>query len=149
MANTGVVQGQDFMLYIGGVPVAHSQTCTLSPTVEVRDRISKDTGKYKTKVAGLIDWEVSSDALACYGAVNYFDLYATMILRAAVVVKFSGRAVGDGTENYTAEVEDDFYYTGNAIITAMPMSAPNNADATFSITLAGTGELAQEQVAGA
>ena len=145
MANTGIIQGQDLVVYVDGSAVAHSTNCVFTPSVEVRDRVSKDTGKYKTKVAGLIDWEVSADGLACYGSGNYFALYTKMLLRAEVDIKFAGRSAGDGTENYTAEADDDYFYSGHALITALPLTAPNNADATFSITLAGTGEPLQEQ----
>jgi predicted secreted protein len=142
-ANTGIIEGQDLVLYVSGSAVAHSTTCTLSPTVETRERISKDTGKYKTKVAGLIDWEVSADALACYGTTNYMALYLLMIARTPLAVKFQGRAAVDALDNWIPEATGDKYYTGNAIITSMPMTAPNNADATFSITLSGTGTLTQ------
>lgn len=140
-ANTGVIEGQDLLLYVNSTAVAHSQTCTMSPTVEVRDRLSKDTGKYKGKVAGLIDWEVSADALAAYDGHSFSTLYALMIARTALTIKFAGRAAVGTSDNWKAEQVGDKYFQGSAIITAMPLSAPNNADATFSITLAGTGLL--------
>ena len=139
MANAGIIQGQDLVVYVSGAAVAHSTSCVFSPTVEVRDRISKDTGKYKSKVAGLIDWEVTADALACYGTTNYMALYLLMLNRTPLVVKFAGRAAVDAADNWVAEVTGDMYYSGNAIITSMPLTAPNNADATFSITFSGTG----------
>ena len=135
-ANTGIIEGQDLLLYAGGTAIAHSTSCVFSPSVEVRDRLTKDTGKYKTKVGGLIDWEVSADALAAYDGHNYHTLFALMIARAAITVKFAGRTVG---ENWKTEQVGDKYFEGSAIITSMPLTAPNNADATFSITLAGTG----------
>jgi predicted secreted protein len=140
-ANTGVIEGQDLLLYVGGTAVAHSTTCVLTPSVETRDRLTKDTGKFKTKVGGLIDWEVSADALAAYDGNSYHTLFALMTARAAVTIKFAGRTVG---ENWKTEQVGDKYFEGSAIITSMPMTAPNNADATFSISLTGTGLLDQK-----
>lgn len=140
-ANTGIIEGQDLVVYVNGTAVAHSTTCTISPTVEVRDRLSKDSGKYKGKVAGLIDWEVSAESLAAYDGHSYHTLYGLMVARAALVVKFTGRAAVGASDNWKAIQIGDKYFEGSAIITSLPLTAPNNADSTFSITLAGTGQL--------
>ena len=140
-ANTGVIQGQDLLVYVGATPIAHSTTCVLTPTVEVRDRLDKDSGKYKAKVGGLIDWEISADALAAYDGYNYHTLYALMVARVELVCKFEGRAAVGANDNWTAEQTGDKYLQGNGIITGMPITAPNNADATFSITISGSGLL--------
>ncbi|MFA7466959.1 MAG: phage tail tube protein [Desulfotomaculaceae bacterium] len=142
-ANTGIIEGQDLLVYVAGTAIAHSTTCTLSPTVETRDRVTKDTGKWKTKKAGMLDWEVTAEALAMYGAGNYHTLLAAMITRADVTIKFAGRdaSVDPTNDNFTTEQTGDTYYEGPGIITQLPQTAPNNADATFTITITGNGEL--------
>ena len=150
-ANTGVIEGNDLILYIevAGVftPVAHSTQHTIEPTAETRDRLSKDTGKWKTKVAGLLDWKAGCEALACYDGYSYHSLFALMIARAPVKLKLAGRDAVDSNDNWKPEQIGDNYLEGSAIIASLPKTAPNNADATFSISFEGTGPLEAKQVA--
>lgn len=135
-ANTGVIQGQDFVLYVGGTAIAHSTSCTFSPSAETRPRISKDTGGFNAKVGGLRDWECSAEALACYDGNSYFSLLALLQAQSPVTIKFAGR-VTDNSGYFTPEAVGDKYIQASGIITQLPLTAPNNADATFSITIAG------------
>jgi len=139
--NTGVIEGQDLLLFVGATAIAHATTHSLEPSAEVRDRLSKDTGKWKNKVAGLLDWKANCDALACYDGNSYHTLFAMMIARTPVIVKLAGRAAVDDNDNWKPEQTGDTYYTGNAIITGLPLTAPNNEDATFSCSFEGTGPL--------
>ncbi len=147
MANTGIIEGQDLILYVAGTAVAHATTHSLELSAETRDRVSKDTGKWKHKVAGLLGWTVSCEALACYDGHSYHELYALMVARAAVAVKFAGREAVDDEDTWMPEAVGDTYYEGSAIITGLPLTAPNNEDATFSCSFEGTGELGQKTVA--
>jgi predicted secreted protein len=150
MANTGVIQGQDLLLYIEtatGVwtPIAHATSHTIEPNMEVRDRASKDTGKWKGKVAGLLGWTASAEALALYDSYSWHDLYALFIARTKVKLKLAGRATAtDAT--WVAEQTADKYVEGDAYITSMPLTAPNNEDATMSITFEGDGKLEPKTV---
>lgn len=138
-ANTGFIQGQDLVVYVGANPIAHSTSCVFTPSVETRPRISKDTGGFNAKVAGLSDWEVSADALACYDGHSYFELLALLQAKDPVTIKFSGRPT-DSSGYFTPEAVGDKYIEASGIITQLPLTAPNNADATFSITIAGAAE---------
>ena len=150
-ANSGVIEGQDLLLYIDvegtPTPVAHAKTHNLEPSAEVRDRVSKDTGKWKNKVAGLLDWKASCEALAMYDGYNYHSLFALMVARAPVTLKLAGRDAVDDNDNWTPEEVGDTYYEGSAIITGLPLTAPNNEDATFSCSFEGTGALEPKTVA--
>lgn len=150
-ANTGVIEGQDLVLYIevAGVPtpVAHSTSHTLEPSAETRNRLSKDTGKWKNKVAGLLDWKAGCEVLAMYDEYSYHDLFALMVARTPVTLKLAGRDAIDTNDNWKPEQIGDTYYEGDAIITSLPLTAPNNADATFSISFEGTGALTPKTVA--
>ena len=149
-ANTGVIEGQDLLLYIdvAGVPtaIAHATSHSLEVTMETRDRVSKDTGKWATKVAGILGWTASCEALAMYDGYNYHSLFDLMVARTPVTVKLAGRiAVGDN-DNWKTEQVGDSYYEGQALITGLPLTAPNNEDATFSCSFEGTGELEKKTV---
>jgi len=148
-ANTGVMEGQDLLLYIesaAGVwtPIAHATSHSLEPTLETRDRLSKDTGKWKKKVAGLLGWTATCEALACYDGYSYSSLLALQIARTPVKLKLAGRAAEDDNDTWTPEQIGDKYWEGDAIITGLPLTAPNNEDATFSCSFEGTGALEEK-----
>jgi predicted secreted protein len=150
--NTGVIEGQDLMLYVESAPsvwtpVAHATSHSIEPSAETRDRLSKDTGKWKTKVAGLLGWTASCEALACYDGSSFHTLYALMIARTPVKLKLAGREAVNTNDNFKPEVIGDSYLEGSAFITGLPLTAPNNEDATFSCSFEGTGPLAVKTVA--
>lgn len=151
MAKTGVIEGQDLLMYVDvsgtPTPIAHATSHSIEPSAETRDRVSKDTGKWRTKVAGLLGWTASCEALACYDGYGYYDLLALMIAREPVTIKLAGRDAVDENDNWQAEAVGDKYLEGQAIITGLPKTAPNNADATFSISFEGTGPLEPKTVA--
>lgn len=151
MPNTGVIEGQDLVLYIDvagtPTPIAHSKTHTLEPVGEVRERVSKDTGKWKSKVAGLLDWKATCEALDCYDGYSYKELFALFVARAPVTIQIAGRDAVDDNDNWTAEAVGDTYFEGDAIIASLPRNLPNNEDAKFTISFEGTGELTPQTVA--
>ena len=140
-ANTGIIEGQDLIIEVNGVPIAHATSHSIEPSSETRERLSKDTGKWKGRVAGLLDWTASCDALACYDGNSYFTLLALMINREKVTLKMAGRAAVDANDNWTPEQVGDKYLEGEAYITGLPLSAPNNDDATFSCSFEAASKL--------
>lgn len=150
MPKTGVIEGQDLLLYIDvagtPTPIAHATSHSIEPTAETRDRVSKDTGKWKAKVAGLLGWTASCEALACYDGYGYHDLLALMIAREPVTIKLAGRDAVDTNDNWQAEEVGDKYLEGEAIITGLPKNAPNNEDSKFSVSFEGTGPLVPKTV---
>lgn len=146
-ANSGVIEGQDLLIFVGADAIAHATTHSIEPSAETRDRLSKDTGKWKTKVVGLLGWTASCEALACYDGNSYHTLYAMMIARTPVTLKLAGREAVDSNDTWKPEQVGDKYLEGLAIITGLPLTAPNNEDATFSCSFEGTGPLESKTVA--
>lgn len=151
MTNTGFIVGTDLLLYIetaAGVwtPIAHATSHSIEPSMETRDRATKDTGKWKGKVAGLLGWTASCEALALYDGYSWHDLFALFTNRTKVKIKLAGRTAGT-TGQYIPELAGDKYAEGSAYITSMPLTAPNNEDATMSVSFEGDGELEQKTVA--
>lgn len=152
-ANTGFIQGQDYVLSImvstTWTPIAHSTSHTLEVNMETRDRSSKDTGKWKGKVAGLLGWSATSESLALYDGYSFADLKALMDGRTKVQVKLSGRAASVGGDDlYLPQATGDDYYEGYGYITSLSLNAGNAADATCSCTIEGDGELDSKTVSG-
>ena len=140
-ANTGVIEGQDLLVFYNGAAIAHATSHSIEPSGETRDRVSKDTGKWKQKVAGLLGWKANCEALACYDGNSHHTLHALMLARTAVTVKLGGRTTLGGNDNFKLAQIGDKYLEGTAFITGLPLTAPNNADATFSCSFEGTGKL--------
>lgn len=151
-ANTGVIEGQDLVLFIETAPgtwtaVAHGTSHSIEPTMETRDRLSKDTGKWKGKVGSLLGWTASCEALACYDGTSYHTLFALWVARTPVKLKLAGRDAVDDNDTWKPEEIGDKYLEGMALITGLPLNAPNNEDATFSISFDGDGPLESKTVA--
>ena len=146
-ANTGVIDGNDLIIEVNGEAIAHATTHSLEPTAETRERLSKDTGKWKGRVPSLLDWKASCEALACYDGNSYHTLFALMIARTPVTLKLSGRPAVDANDNWKPEAIGDTYYEGLAIITGLPLTAPLNGDATFSCSFEAAGALVPKTVA--
>lgn len=151
-ANEGVIEGNDLMLYVETAvgtwtPAAHATSHSIEPSMETRDRVSKDTGKWKKKVASLLGWTASVEALACYDGFSYHSLLALMIQRKPVKIKLSGRDAVDDNDNWKPEEIGDNYLEGMALITGLPKKAPLNEDATFTCSFDGDGPLEPKVVA--
>ena len=104
--------------------VAHSTSASISMNMDLRDSTTKSS-------AGLRSWELSGDAFVEIGAIAGADieeLWTTWEARTAVAVKFGA----SGME-----------YTGNALITSISIDAGVEENATYSISLTGTGALAK------
>jgi TP901-1 family phage major tail protein len=125
-----VKNGTDLLLTVEGNAVAHAKSHTLSVSGNVIDYSSKTSGDWTEKMAGRLSWTVSTDGLLSYDATNgkYSDLFALMIARTSVTL------VIDNEEKT---------YTGEAIISSLEQSAPDDDNATFSVSFEGTGALAE------
>jgi predicted secreted protein len=150
MAKTGVFEGQDLIVFVEVegtmTPIAHCTSHTLEVNTDVRDRLSKDTGRWKGKKAGLLGWTISVEALATYDGYGYHDLFDLQIAREPVTIKAAGRAAVDDNDTWQAEEVGDNYYEGKALISGLPMNAPNVEDATFTCNFEGDGELTKKEV---
>lgn len=145
-ANTGFIQGQDYVLSVmvgtTWTPIGHSTSHTLEVNMETRDRSSKDTGRWKGKVPGLLGWSVTSESIALYDGYSFAELKALMDNRTKVQVKLSGRAASAGGDDlYLPSQIGDDYNEGYGYITNLSLNAPNANDATVSCTIEGDGEL--------
>jgi len=149
-ANTGIIEGQDLIVFVDvagtPTPIAHTTSHTIEVTLGTRDRVSKDTGKWARKMPNLLGWTMNVEALATYDGYGYHDLFDLQIARTPVTIKSAGRAAVDSNDTWAPEQVGDAYYEGSAYITGLPMSAPNNEDGTFSCSFEGDGELEKKTV---
>ena len=110
--------------------VAHSTSASISMNMDLRDSTTKSSAGYQENLGGLRSWEVSGDAFVEIGAGdgNIEALWDTWENRAAVVVNFGAT---------------DMIYSGSALITSISIDAGVEENATYSISLTGTGALSK------
>jgi len=111
--------------------LAHCTSASISMNMDLRDKTSKSSGGYQESLGGLRSWELSGDAFVEIGSIAGADieeLWTTWEARAKVAVKFGA----SGME-----------YTGDALITSISIDAGVEENATYSISLTGTGALAK------
>lgn len=132
MATTGIINGTDFLLYVGGTKVYHTTSHSLSFSMDTRDATTKDSGGWRDLLEATKSWSMSGDGLVALDATYGFsDLFAVLTARTAVVVKFSTETAGDT------------YYTGNGYLTSLDMDSPTEDNSSFSFTFEGTGALTE------
>ena len=160
------IKGDDLMLFNGetGKSYAFATAHTLTITAETADTSSKDHGVWTGNEVAKISWEITSENL--YTSEGFNDLFDSLINRKAIEVVFGlkqkGKAdstVADGdysnwTPDYgatvpekdnpavpsTNETEKEMY-RGSAYITSLTANANTGENATYSVTLTGTGSI--------
>ena len=160
------IKGDDLMLFNGetGKSYAFATAHTLTITADTADTSSKDHGVWTGNEVAKISWEITSENL--YTSEGFNDLFDSLINRKAIEVVFGlkqkGKAdstVADGdysnwTPDYGAAVPESDnpeapstdtttkdMYMGSAYITSLTANANTGENATYSVTLTGTGSI--------
>jgi predicted secreted protein len=142
------------MLFINNKPLAFATSHTFNLTGNTVDIASKDHGIFGASEIGSITWEITSENLYCdeeNGIQAYDTLYDAMLNREPITVVFgkagnydeNGLARG-GNLDPSAPTEweaDTTYRTGNAVITSLNLNANVSENATYSVTLTGSGAI--------
>lgn len=135
-----IILGTELMLFKGGKALAAATNCKLTLNANTLETSSKDSGKWTSNQAAKLSWTCSSDNL--FTIEDYADLMDACIAREEVEIQFSTvkdfdtkDGVGDGWE------AENNGYKGKAIITSVDMNAPDGDNATYSISLTGSGAL--------
>lgn len=131
-----IVNATDIVVKInttaGSSPTAEILHCTsasLSISREMRDSTTKSSQGWSESLAGLKSWEISGDGFVDFSGTNNVDALITEMLSASPAVE-----VSFGTAGQT--------YTGEAFITSISIDSGVEENATYSLTLQGTGALA-------
>lgn len=144
MANN-IIKGDDLMLFDAqGKSIAFATAHTLTITADAADISSKDHGIWGGSEVNKISWEITSENL--YTSDAYDTLFTSMMARTAIDVYFGLKAENDPDKtvangDYENWSKATGAYTGKAFITSLVANANSGENATFSITLTGTGKL--------
>ena len=140
---TGLVNGTDLLLKVGSsnsneVVVAFATSCSLEISMDEIDQTNKDSEGWKQIIGGLRSWSVSAEALYQNEAESskkaFTDFWDNIDNRTKVFVELT-RA---GTLT-----SDNKYYHGEAYITSLSVNGGTEDQATFSVSLTGTGALTE------
>jgi len=144
---TGLVNGTDLLLKVGTtdsneVIVAYSTSCSLELSMDEIDQTHKDSGGWKSIIGGLRSWSVSSEALYQNEAVSskkaFKDFWSHINARTAVTIELTISNASNGDANV--------FYSGSAYVTSLSVNGGTEDQSTYSISLTGTGALAETAV---
>jgi TP901-1 family phage major tail protein len=140
-----ILNGSDLMLFIKQgtdiKTIALATSHKVSIKMKTRDTGSKDTGYWEAKAPAKLSWSISADNMVTADGSNYKAIKALMIARTAVDV-YSSLASGTAP-NWVKATGGD---TGKAYITGLDEDGKDQDNATFSITLEGTGPYVSDPV---
>lgn len=149
-----VVKGSDLMLFEKSgegqaskyKALAQATSCNLVVSASVLETSSKDTGKWASKQSGKLSWSATSENM--YVQENYDVLLRSMISRTPLVLAFSIASNANDDSGKPAEgwVIGTGGYEGEAIITGLTANAPDSDNATYSVSLEGSGALIPRSV---
>ena len=140
---TGLVNGTDLLLKVGDsnsneVVVAFATSCSLEISMDEIDQTNKDSSGWKQIIGGLRSWSVSADALyqneAESSKTAFTDFWGNIENRTEVFVELTR----SGTLT-----SDNKYYHGKAYVTSLSVNGGTEDQATFSVTLTGSGVLTE------
>ena len=160
------IKGDDLMLFNDetGKSYAFATAHTLTITADTADTSSKDHGVWTGNEVAKISWEITSENL--YTSEGFDSLFDKMINREAIPVAFGLKQKGKAdstvvdedysnwTPDYGATVPEKGnpeapstdtttkdMYRGKAYITSLTANANTGENATYSVTLTGTGSI--------
>jgi len=117
-----IVNGGDVFMSLSGNVISHATSHSLSISMSARDTSNKTNGVYTARESGRLDVTASCEGMGFYSGTTGMDfLLEAIVARTAVAMVFYENA--------------HQYATGNFFITSAEISAPDQDNVTFSISL--------------
>lgn len=145
MAQGNIIKGGKLMLFLNGASIGAATSHSLNINSNTTEISTKDTGIYGEIEATNVTWEITSENLFIAG--EFDKLFAAQTGLTKVTCVFGQAAQWDGKsltskslENWTNDTTTP-YYTGSGYITSLSVNAPNSENATYSVTITGSGEI--------
>jgi hypothetical protein len=144
----GVIKGQNLRILLGGKCVAFATSCTVHASLNLEESSSKDsTNNYTEQTPTGISWDMSCDALYSVDAdatgVNGIASLDMVLAQQKVLVQFEQT---QGEKN-RVPVTGSVAYSGYAWVNDISVNAGNRQNTTYTIQLAGDGELTKSTLA--
>ena len=149
MAKARVLNGKDFMIFIGGKATALSTSHKLTLNAETSDAASKDDGMWDESVITKMSWEASTEALISADPdVESFDtMYDAFIagepvdIISGIPANLSNDGVPEAGWSSPATKVGQAYYSGKALITSLDRTDAKGSNSTMTVSLKGQGKL--------
>lgn len=122
------IKGLLVKVSIGNNVIGGQRGATLNREMGTSDTTNKDGDGWSENSSTVKSWSIDCDGLIIKDEEAYKSVKAAFIAGEAVEVKFGDSTCGIGEK-------------GKAIITSFPIEAPYDSEATYSISLTGTGPL--------
>jgi hypothetical protein len=130
--------------------VAHATEHSQSHKSNLRERVTKQTGPFKGRKAGVQEATITVNALTTYDSYSFNDLLALKIAGTAVTIKYSGRPTADVTAKTAelAEATGDKYVEGLFLIESLDRNDAMDADSTITATFQSAGAVEIKTISG-
>lgn len=146
-----VLQGNDLMLFKKQgethISLGAATSHTMNLTAEVLEISSKDDGKWKNKIPGKLDWNMSTENL--YIEADYRGIFESWLKREPIGVAFGIVKNSDDDQGKPEGgwlLDPKGQYEGVAYITSLTTNSPDNGPATYSATFEGAGPLTPYEI---
>lgn len=152
-----IIEGNKLMVWVGTQSIAMATNHTLTISTETNEISNKDLGSGTWAASSIkrFSWEASSDNM--YTISAYKKLFQLMTNKTKVTLTFGvpssdSLIAGDASTGFadwtwqdpstgSRPSGDDCTLQGEAYITSLDVQAPNDDNATFSVTFTGVGQL--------
>lgn len=145
MAKAKVLDGKDFMIFVGGKATALATSHKLTINAETSDSASKDDGMWDEVVVSKMSWEASTEALvAAEEGVDSYDAMLDLMLAknpVDLIMGIPANLSNDGVPEAGWSAPTGTHYKGKAIITSLDRTDSKGSNATFSASFKGVGKL--------
>lgn len=146
----GLINGTDLLLRVGDSDpgeaiLAYSTSCSLEISMDEIDQTSKDSLGWKSVIGGTRSWSVSADALYCNESQTNEDFRSLFDLlggstngRKKIYIELAVTG-GNSTDN-------NVYYSGYGYVTSLSVNGGTEDQATYSVSITGSGVLAETEL---
>lgn len=144
---TGLLNGTDLLLKVGDTatedPIAYATSCSLEISMDEIDQTNKDSSGWKEILGGTRSWSVSADVLyqneveaSKYTFTDFWDHLGGTNERTKLYVELTVAGSSSGNK----------YYHGQGYITSLSVNGGTEDQATYSVTITGSGLLTEDTV---
>lgn len=129
--------GTDLLVYVGGVAIAHTTSCTLNINNHLPAASSKDDTADNHLSGARYDWSIDFEGLADFAATYGVEGLADLIIDSAN---------HDFTLKISTETTGHYYYSGTANLESFSWEGPDEEASAMSGTFLGKGTLTKTEI---
>jgi len=141
MATSGVINGTNFRMYVGGLPVGYATSATMDLSAETLEAIHKDAAGngWAANTVGQLSGTCSVEGFLNVDASSQYTANAPSALFTLMSNKTLTGCVFKGASG-------DTKYTFSAYVTSYSLTTPVEDNSTYSVTLTISGAVTQTTV---